>query len=66
MYLKSLDELSAGGRIVFTPNPITNTPQAWNYWSNLSVTPEPVSSILFVTGGVVLVGKRYWKKRKNT
>jgi hypothetical protein len=32
------DELSAGGFLPFPPNPITFTPQAWNYWSNLSVT----------------------------
>jgi cysteine-rich repeat protein len=32
------DELSAGGGFLFLPNPITGTPQAWNYWSNLSVT----------------------------
>ncbi len=32
------DELSAGGFFPSPPNPITGTPQAWNYWSNLSVT----------------------------
>ena len=60
------DELSAGGFLLFPPNPITNTPRAWNYWSNLNVAPEPVSSLLFVTGGAVLAGKRYLKKRKKT
>jgi hypothetical protein len=28
------------------------------------VVPEPISSILFLTGGVVLVGRKYLKKRK--
>ncbi len=31
----------------------------------LSVVPEPVSTILFVAGGTLLVGRRYWKKRKT-
>lgn len=59
------DELSAGGFITFPPNPITNTPQAWNYWSNLSVAPEPVSSTLFIVGGATLGFRRFWKKRRN-
>ncbi|UCE71224.1 MAG: hypothetical protein JSV11_05735 [Nitrospiraceae bacterium] len=30
----------------------------------VAVVPEPISSILFLTGGVVLVGRKYLKKRK--
>jgi hypothetical protein len=29
------------------------------------VVPEPISSILFVTGGVTLGLRRFWKKRKT-
>ncbi len=31
---------------------------------NVAVVPEPVSSTLFVLGGLVFVGRRYLKKRK--
>jgi len=30
----------------------------------VAVVPEPISSILFLTGGVVLVGRKYLNKRK--
>jgi len=29
------------------------------------IVPEPVSSILFLTGGAVFGGRTYWKKRKR-
>jgi hypothetical protein len=32
---------------------------------NVSVVPEPISSILFVIGGALLGGRRYLKKRKS-
>ncbi len=30
---------------------------------SIPVIPEPMSSILFITGGVTLILRRYWKKK---
>ncbi len=35
---------------------------SFNY--DIVLTPEPISSILFLTGGMTLAGRYYWKKRK--
>lgn len=32
--------------------------------TSFTVTPEPVSSILFLSGGAVLAIRRYWKRKK--
>jgi hypothetical protein len=67
------DELAANPGGPAAPNwqqfpPVAIFPggQPWNYWSQVSVTPEPVSSILFVAGGATLGLRRFWKKRKTT
>jgi hypothetical protein len=50
---------NSGGGYAFT-NDASGTIQG-----EMAVTPEPVSSILFVTGGATLAFRRYLKKRKN-
>jgi hypothetical protein len=63
------DELAAGpgGWATFPAVPVVGGQQPWNYWSSMSVTvvPEPISSILFVTGGATLGFMRFRKKFKK-
>jgi hypothetical protein len=33
--------------------------------SSVPVAPEPISTVLFITGGVILVGRYYFKKKRN-
>lgn len=35
-------------------------------YTSFKVVPEPISSILFLTGGATLVARHYWKKRQSS
>ena len=45
-----------------SPDNVTAKPFIVEWDSNPPVVPEPVSSILFVVGGAVFAGRRYYKK----
>lgn len=43
-----------------------NTGSGWGTdKTTFTVTPEPISSILFLTGGATLAARHYWKKRNK-
>ena len=61
------DELAAGAGAwqQFPAVPVVGGQQPWNYWSSVSVVPEPISSTLFLVGAGTLGFRRYWNKRRK-
>ena len=68
----TIDVTNPSGEVLYfymmdNDSPFGLAPTANNFGAvtfQVAVVPEPISSILFLTGGVVLVGRKYLKKRK--
>jgi MYXO-CTERM domain-containing protein len=39
-------------------NPVTGQPQPWNYWTTVTVTPEPAMLSVLALGGLAMIRRR--------
>ncbi len=62
-----IDQPSDGNIWFFIDDPDSSRDNGFltSVTAKVTVVPEPVSSILFVLGGAIFAGRRYWNKRRK-
>ncbi len=62
-----IDQPSDGNIWFFIDDPDSSRDNGFltSVTAKVTVVPEPVSSVLFVLGGAIFAGRRYWNKRRK-